>query len=115
MDDEAPLEQLAAQLYAAAKDITLFCKQQHHPQKSLDRIEPATLLPADAPHTVLMAQQNIKEAALRIEQLVNDPNDFVDRFHVQVSAKCSQCLCYSLRCCILMLRRQTSLSLIAHI
>lgn len=86
MDHEAPLQQWAARLYAAANDITLFCKQQNHPQRSLDRIEPATLLPADAPHGVLMAQQNIKEAALRIEQLVNDPNDFIDRFQLQVSA-----------------------------
>lgn len=115
MDHGAPLEQLAAQLYAAAKDITLFCKQQNHPQRSLDRIEPATLLPADAPHAILMAQQNIKEAALRIQQLINDPNDFIDHFQVQVSAKCSQCLCNRLRCCILMLRRQTSLALIAYI
>ena len=112
MDHEAPLEQLAAQLYAAAKDITLFCRQQNHPQRSLDRIEPATLLPADAPHAILMAQQTIKEAALRIGQLVNDPNDFVDHFQVQVSAKCSQCSCNRLRCCILM---QMSLALIAHI
>lgn len=98
MDHEAPLEQLAAQLYAAAKNITLFCKQQNHPQRSLDRIEPATLLPADAPHTVLMAQQNITEAALRIQQLVTDPNDFIDRFQVQVSAKCFQLLCNRLQC-----------------
>ena len=99
MDHEAPLEQLASQLYAAAKQITLYCREQNHPQRSLDRIEPTTLLPEDAPHTVLMAQQNIKEAALRIEQLVDDPNDFIDRFQVQVSAKCSQCLCNPLRCC----------------
>lgn len=99
MDHEAPLEQLATQLYAAAKDITLFCRQQNHPQRALDRIEPATLLPADAPHTVLMAQQTIKEAALRIGQLVNDPNDFIDHFQVQVSAKRSQCWCNRSRCC----------------
>lgn len=104
MDHEAPLEQLAAQLYAAAKDITLFCQQQNHPQRSLDRIEPATLLPADAPHTLLLAQQNIKEAALRIQQLVSDPNDFLEHWQVQVSTKCFPLSCDHLQCYTLMLR-----------
>ena len=93
MDHEAPLEQLAAQLYAAAKDITLFCQQQNHPQRSWDRIEPATLLPADAPDNLLLAQKNITEAALRIQQLVTDPNDFLERWQVQVSGKCSPLSC----------------------
>ncbi len=104
MDHEAPLEQLAAQLYAAAKDITLFCRQQNHPPRSLDRIEPATLLPADAPHTVLMAQQNIKEAAIRIQQLVTDPNDFLERCQVQVSTECFPLSCDYLQCYALKLR-----------
>ena len=104
MDHEAPLEELAARLYAAAKAVTLFCQQQNHPPRSLDRIEPATLLPADAPHTVLMAQQNIKEAAMRIQQLVNDPNDFLERFQIQVSAKWFYISCDNLQRYTLMLR-----------
>jgi len=62
----APLEQLAAELYAAAKEITTFCEQQNHPQRSFDHIGPATLLPRDAPQSVPMAQQSINEAATRM-------------------------------------------------
>lgn len=98
MEHKAPLEQLAAQLYAAAKDITLFCDQQNHPQRSFDRIEPATLLPADAPQTVLAAQQSINEAATRIQQLVVDPNDFLGRFQIQVSSALSNLMCGVLHC-----------------
>lgn len=96
MDHEAPLEQLAAQLYAAAKDRTLFCQQQNHPQRSLDSIEPATLL--------LLAQQDIKEAALRVQQLVTDLNDFLERWQAQVSAICFSLSCVHLQYHILMLR-----------
>ena len=85
MEHKAPLERLASQLYAAAKDITLFCEHQNHPQKSFDRTEPTTFLPADAPQTLLAAQQSINEAATRIQQLVTDPNDFLGRFQIQVS------------------------------
>jgi len=85
MAHNAPLAQLATQLYTAAKEITQFCEQQDHPQRSFDRIEPATLLPVDAPQSVLFAQQSINEAATRIQQLVTDPNDFLARFQVQVS------------------------------
>lgn len=87
MEHRAPLEQLAAQLYAAAKNITLFCEEQNHPQRFFDRIEPTTLLPADAPQAVLAAQQSINEAATRIQQLVIDPDDFVVRFQVQVRSE----------------------------
>ena len=93
MEHKAPLEQLAAQMYAAAKNITLFCEQQNHPQRSFDRIEPTTLLPADAPQTLRAAQQSINEAATRIQQLVIDPNDFLGRFQVQVSLISSQLIC----------------------
>ena len=85
MDNTAPLEQLAAQLYATAKDVSRFCEQQNHLQRSFDHIEPATLLPARSPQNVLAAQQSINETATRIQQLVTDPNDFLGRFQVQVS------------------------------
>ena len=84
MAQNAPLEQLASQLYAAAKEITAYCEQQNHPQKSFDRIEPVALLPADAPQGILAAQQKINEASTSIQQLVVDPNDFLGRFQVQV-------------------------------
>lgn len=98
MEHKAPLEQLAAQLYAAAKDITLFCEQQNHPQRSFDHIEPATLLPPDAPQTVLAAQQSINEAVTRIQQLVVDSNDFLGRFQVQVSSALSKLMCGHFQC-----------------
>ena len=41
MENIAPLEQLAAQLYAAAKDVTRFYEQQNHIQRSFNYIEPA--------------------------------------------------------------------------
>ena len=85
MEHKAPLERLASQLYDAAKEITLFCEQQNHPQRSFDHIEPATLLPAGAPERLLAAQQSVNEAATKIQQLVTDPNDYLVRFHIQVS------------------------------
>lgn len=90
MENTSPLEQLAAQLYAAAKDVTRFCEQQNHLQKSFNHIEPATLLPADAPQILLAAQQTINETATRIQHLITDPNDFLGRFQVQVSPTFSE-------------------------
>lgn len=89
MEHKAPLERLASQLYAAAKEVTLFCEQQNHPQRSFDHIEPTTLLPAGAPEKLLAAQQSINEAATKIQQLVTDPNDYLTRFHIQVSLRIS--------------------------
>ena len=85
MEHKAPLERLASQLHAAAKEVTLFCEHQNHPQRSFDHIEPTTLLPTGAPEKLLAAQQSINEAATRIQQLVTDPNDFLVRFHIQVN------------------------------
>ena len=85
MEFEAPLERLASQLYTAAKEVTLFCEQQNHPQRSFDHIKPTTLLPADAPEKLLAAQQSINEAATKIQQLVTDPVDYLVRSHIQVS------------------------------
>ncbi|KAL8714646.1 MAG: hypothetical protein Q9220_001595 [cf. Caloplaca sp. 1 TL-2023] len=84
MENKAPLEQLAAKLHTAAKEITTFCEQYHHPQRSFDHIDPASLLPSDAPESVLVAQQTINEAATKIQQLVTDPTDFLGRFQVQI-------------------------------
>ena len=87
MAHNAPLEQLASQLYASARAITLFCHLQNYPQRSFEGVEPPTLLPPNAPQSILAAQQDINEAATRIQQLVTDPNDFLPRFQVQVSSK----------------------------
>lgn len=84
MERGAPLEQLATQLYTSARTITLFCEQENHPHRSFDRIEPATLLPDNAPQSILAAQQTINEAATRIQQLVIDPTEFLGAFQVQV-------------------------------
>ncbi|KAL8747775.1 MAG: hypothetical protein Q9190_000381 [Brigantiaea leucoxantha] len=86
MAQQAPLEQLAAQLYASAQTITQYCKKEHHPQKSWDHVEPQTLLPPNAPQSILTAQQSIHEAATKIQRLVNDPADFLASFQVQTLA-----------------------------
>ena len=97
MAQQAPLEQLAAQLYASAQTITQYCKKEHHPQKSWDHVEPQTLLPPNAPQSILTAQQSIHEAATKIQRLVNDPADFLASFQVQVSLELptSRLMCYS--------------------
>ncbi|KAL8951978.1 MAG: hypothetical protein Q9222_002070 [Ikaeria aurantiellina] len=95
MENKAPLEQLAAKLHTAAKEITTFCEQNHYPQRSFDHIDPATLLPPDAPESILTAQQAINEAATRIQQLVTDPTDFLGRFQVQYQQlACLRWLCH---------------------
>ena len=85
MEQQSSLENLAIILYSNAKKISLFCQQQDYPQRSLDIIEPASLLPTDAPQHMLVAQQSIAEAATKIQQLVVDPADFMGTFQIQVS------------------------------
>ena len=101
----APLENLAAQLYTAAKEITTFCEQRNYPQRSFDRIEPSTLLPADASESVLVAQQSINELTTKLQQLVTDPNDFMERFQVQVSPGAASLACNTQWCSLKLLRR----------
>ena len=84
MERRAPLEHLATQLYTSARAITLFCEQGKHPHRSFDHIEPSTLLPDNAPQSILAAQQTINEAATRVQQLVIDPTEFLGAFQVQV-------------------------------
>jgi hypothetical protein len=84
MESSSQLEQLAADLYGSAQHIKAFCGQESYPNKSLDSIQPATLLPADAPDSIKIEKQNVRDTATRILQLTCDPTDFVGAFQVEV-------------------------------
>lgn len=78
------LEILAANLQRNAIAISLFCEQRGFPRKSLGNVEPTTILPEDAPESLLAAKEAIKEAALRLSQLTSDPREFLNSFQVEV-------------------------------
>jgi 6-hydroxytryprostatin B O-methyltransferase len=80
------LEQFAAQLHADAKEIVDFCKKNDHPNRSLEHVEPQNLLPVNAPGHVREVRQRLVEAAMKVIQLANDPDDFLQNFQVQVRA-----------------------------
>ncbi|KAL9618842.1 MAG: hypothetical protein Q9160_006501 [Pyrenula sp. 1 TL-2023] len=75
MSDKAPLEMLAADLFANAAVVSQYCRSTSHPQRSFGQDSPDNLLPPNAPQPLVRAKEAILEAVVRIEQLVQDPDD----------------------------------------
>lgn len=75
MSDKAPLESLAADLFAGTAVASQYCRSTSHPQRPFGQDSPDTLLPSDRPSSFARAKEAVAEAVFRIEQLVQDPEN----------------------------------------
>src|SRR5437762_10564195 len=88
MRKQSPLESLAEQICSAAKAITVYCQSNDHPHPSFDGDSTIETLPSSAPQDILSARQTIVEAALKIQQLATEPNQYLPCLAVHVRHSC---------------------------
>lgn len=84
MSSASPIEDLAEQVAVATKTLSEFLRSNGHGQPSFDREAPSTTLPPAAPKEILVARQNLTEAALKLYQLATGPSEYLPRLAVWV-------------------------------
>ena len=95
MSQPSPLESLAEQISSSAKTITSYCQANGLPEPSLDNANTTEVLPPSAPEHVKVAQQTVVDAALKIQQLTVESNQFVPRLAVHFQhLSCLRWLCH---------------------
>lgn len=82
MSSASPIEDLAEQVAVATKTLSEFLRSNGHGQPSFDREAPSTTLPPAAPKEILVARQNLTEAALKLYQLATGPSEYLPRLAV---------------------------------
>ena len=74
----------AKTISSAADLIAEYCTANDLPQPSLRPDAPAVTIPLSAPLAVRDARQRLVDAAIRVQQVVMEPGDYITRLAVQV-------------------------------
>ena len=90
------LESFAVQILASAKTVTEYCSSTGHPQPSFggDHELDLDVLPKAAPEHVLLARQDMIDAAKKVQQVATEPSQYVPQLGVEPQhIACLQWLC----------------------
>lgn len=79
MTHKPALEALVDRIAKNAATINAHCQDKGHPYRSFDKTSPPSLLPSDAPADILSAQRDLFAAAVEIQQLATDANDYLNK------------------------------------
>lgn len=80
----ATLEQLAEEISAAAKLLSAYSLVADAPPATFGPNSPAVIVAPNAPQNVLKAQEQLIQAAVKIQQLATEPSEYIPNIQVHV-------------------------------
>ncbi|KAL3420845.1 hypothetical protein PVAG01_07290 [Phlyctema vagabunda] len=95
MYELSQLEKCAEQISSASRTISLFSIGEGKPQPSFSPEAPAITITADAPKAVLAARRTLIDAALKVQQLVTEPAEYIPNLQIHYQhLTCIRWLCH---------------------